>query len=244
MKIQSKVMLAIILAVALSIIGVSITVSYQMNQAFIDNFRVNSKAQLERMNSFMENFFSSATSTANFFVSSPLVKNNVDRLTSYAHHKEPYMPIGARLPDGERQLYEDLLRLTQSSPAYTLVYVGNNGGGFTQAPDDTLGSEYNPAQRDWYKAAVKAGKAVVTEAYISDQGMAVCTVAAPVPDARGSGFAGVVGFDISLDTLTKETGSVTVGKTGHVLILDNLGQIISDPRHSGKVIPEYKRWLG
>ncbi len=246
MKIRTKVMLAIMLAVALSIVGVTVMVSHEMNKAFINNFRSSSKAQLDRMNAFVENFFETAMATADFFVASPLVQNNVERLTSYVDRKEDHTPVGAELPDGERALYEELLRLTRKFPAYALAYVGNKQGGFTQAPDDQLSPGYNPPQRPWYKDATKAGKAVVTEAYISDsaQGGAVCTVAAPIPAASGSGFAGVVGFDISLDTLTRETGSVTVGKTGYVLMLDSLGQVLSDPRHSGKDISEDKRWLG
>ena len=244
MKIRSKVMLAIMLAVALSIIGVTVMVSHEMNKAFINNFRGSSKAQLDRMNAFVDNFFETAISTANLFVASPLVRSNIDHLTSYVDRKTDHTPKGAELPDGERALYEELLRLTKNFPSYALAYVGNSTGGFTQAPDDQLSAGYNPAERPWYKEAVKAGKPLVTEAYISDsaQGGAVCTVAAPVPG--GSGFAGVVGFDISLDTLTHETGTVTVGKTGYVLMLDSLGQVISDPRHSGEAIPKDKRWLG
>ena len=237
-------MLAIMLAVALSIIGVTVMVSHEMNKAFINNFRGSSKAQLDRMNAFVDNFFETAISTANLFVASPLVRSNIDHLTSYVDRKTDHTPKGAELPDGERALYEELLRLTKNFPSYALAYVGNSTGGFTQAPDDQLSAGYNPAERPWYKEAVKAGKPLVTEAYISDsaQGGAVCTVAAPVPG--GSGFAGVVGFDISLDTLTHETGTVTVGKTGYVLMLDSLGQVISDPRHSGEAIPKDKRWLG
>ncbi len=244
MNIRSKVMLAIMLAVALSIIGVTVMVSHEMNKAFINNFQVSSKAQLDRMNAFVDNFFEASISTANFFVDSPLVQNNIEQLTSYVDRKEEHLPKGAELPEGERALYNELLRLTKKFPSYALAYVGNAKGGFTQAPDDKLSPGYNPSQRPWYTDAVKSGKALVTEAYISDsaQGGAVCTVAAPVPGA--SGFVGVVGFDISLDTLTNETGTVAVGKTGYVLMLDSLGQVISDPRHSGKNISEDKRWLG
>lgn len=245
MNIRTKVMLAIMLAVALSIIGVTVMVSHEMNKAFINNFQISSKAQLDRMNAFADNFFEASISTANFFVESPLVQNNIDNLTSYIDRKEDHTPKGADLPDGERALYDELLRLTQNS-LYALAYVGNSKGGFTRLQDDRLSPGYNPAQRPWYTDAVKARKALLTEAYISDsaQGGAVCTVAAPIPAPGGSGFAGVVGFDINLDTLTNETGTVTVGKTGYVLMMDSLGQIIQRSPALGEEIPEDKRWLG
>lgn len=93
MKIRTKVMLAIMLAVALSIIGVTVMVSHEMNKAFINNFRSSSKAQLDRMNAFVENFFETAMATADFFVASPLVQNNVEHLTSYVDRKEDYTPV-------------------------------------------------------------------------------------------------------------------------------------------------------
>lgn len=56
MRIGTKVMFAIILAVVLSITGVTLMVSPEMNKAFIANFEISSKSQLERMNAFVENF--------------------------------------------------------------------------------------------------------------------------------------------------------------------------------------------
>ena len=47
-----------------------------MNKAFINNFRASSKAQLDRMNAFVKNFFEPAMTTADFFVASPLVQDN------------------------------------------------------------------------------------------------------------------------------------------------------------------------
>lgn len=237
MSIKAKMMLAIVLTVVLSIAGVTVMVSREMDKAFINNFETSSKAQLQRMNAFVDSFFANAKSGATLLTRSPLVTENMGTLTSYKHITEPHKPIGANLPPAERALYEELQRIIGSFPAYALVYVGDSKGGFTQAPDDSLGVGFNPVERPWYIAAVQAQKPLVTEAYISDNGDAVCTVAAPVRDKSGS-IVGVVGFDIVLETLTKETGSVSIGKTGYVLMLDATGQVISDPKNSGSSIPE------
>ena len=244
MSIRAKVLTAIMLAVVLSIAGVTVMVSMEMNKAFVNNFKISSKAQLDRMNAFVGNFFESAKSSSELLTSSPLVVDNVGSLTSYVDKKEPYKTIGAELPPAERALYEELVRIRTSFPSYMLVYVNNKNGGITQAPDDTLSAGFNPATRPWYIDAVNAGKTIITEAYISDSGSAVCTVATPVPSAKGSGFDGVVALDISLDTLTQETGNVSVGTTGYVVMLDSLGQVISDPKNSSSSTPENDRWLG
>ncbi len=243
MSIKAKILVSIIAAVVLSISGVTVMVSLEMNKAFVKNYQAGSKAQLDRMDAFVESFFANALSNAEYLRDLPVVRSNLDSLTSYADRTEKYTPRGEDLPGAERELFLELQRLCKAYDAFALAYVGNGKGGFTQAPDDALSPGYNPAKRPWYIDAVRAGKPIVTEAYISDSGEAVCTVAAPVPGAAGS-VAGVVGLDISLSTLTKETGNVSVGKTGYVILLDSLGQIISDPRHADPKAPADRYWLG
>ena len=186
MTIRAKVLTAIMLAVILSILGVTLTVSRAMNDAFVNNFTVSSKAQLDRMNAFVENFFANATSNAELLASLPVVKNNiVDNISVWVGTKGGIKPIGKELPLPERTLYEELQRVTDAFPSYLLVYVANNAGGITQAPDDFLTEEYNPAKRPWYLDTVAARKSILTEAYISDSGTAVCTVATPIPIPTG-----------------------------------------------------------
>jgi len=241
MTIRMKVLLGIILAVVISIVGVSIMVTVEMRKAFVNNFRVSSEAQLDRLEAFVDVIFDSAMGNAVLLADSPLVRRNINNLTSYAHMTETYTPIGENLQGEELEIFRALERINAAFPAYALSYVGGKNGGFVQAPDDPLGAGYNPPDRPWFIDAIKAGKALVTEAYLSDNGDVVCTVAAPVRPIDGGDFAGVVGFDISLETLTKETGSVKLGKTGYVLILDAIHQVVSDPRHAG--LPADQRWL-
>ena len=244
MRIKIKVLLSIILAVVLSIAGVTVMVSREMDKAFVANFQVSSEAQLERMNAFVESFFGTAISSSELLSQSPLLLDNLPTITGYTHTTTDYKPIGKDLPPSERELYEEFMRMHEHFPAYSLIYVGSKNGGFTQAPDDTLTAGYNPPERGWYVDAVKAGKTIITEAYVSDNGEVVTTVATPIRENRGSGVAGVVGLDISLDTLTKEIGNVSVGKTGYVLMMDATGQVICDPRNSGSNIAAKDRWLG
>ena len=244
MRIRTKVLLSIILAVVLSIAGVTVMVSREMDKAFVDNFKVSSEAQLGRMNAFVESFFGTAVSSSELLSRSPLLLDNLASITSYTHTTTDYKPVGANLPDAERALYEEFVRIHENFPAYSLVYVGSKAGGFTQAPDDTLTAGYNPPERGWYKEAVAAGKSIITEAYVSDNGEVVTTVATPIREKNGLGVAGVVGLDISLETLTREIGNVSVGKTGYVVMLDATGQVICDPRNSGANVAARDRWLG
>ena len=242
MSIRKKIIFAMMLAVLLTIGGVSAVVSIKLNDAFISNYQVNSKAQLDRMDAFVTSFFADATSGIELLAVSPVVVDNVDHISVYLDRKEDYKPVGADFTEPELTLYRTLERTQKAYPAYFLVYVASNAGGITQAPDDILTVGYNPAKRPWYLDTVKAGKSILTEAYISDSGVAVCTVATPV--RKNGRIVAAAAVDFSLETLTRETGSVSVGKTGYVLMLDSQDQVVSDPRNSGDNIPESQRWLG
>ena len=244
MGIRKKIVLAIAFSLLLTIIGLFMVVSFEMRNAFKDYFSQSSKAQLERMEAFTNNFFDNAISGLNLLVTSPVVRDNVHNMTSYAHMSEDYKPIGDSLPPGEYDLYRELSRIVEATPSYALVYVGNGKGGFVQAPDDVLSPGYNPPERGWYKDAVKAGHPLVTEAYLSDNGDLVCTVAAPISLTPGRGIDGVAGFDIVLEVLSREVGGVRVGETGFVMMLDAQNQVVVDPRFSGSKVPEKERWLG
>ena len=243
MSIRNKILLAIALSVLISIVGVGVMTSIQMNKAFVNNFQISSRAQLDRMNSFTGFFFESAVSNAKLLAVSPLVRDNLGTLTSYVNTTETPVIVGAKLPLGERRLYEEMNRIHLTIPAYTLIYVCNAAGGITLAPDVTLGPRFDPTTRPWFKAVSQKQDTIITEAYVSaSDGGAVCTVATPVrTDGR---FAGVAAIDIRLDTLSREVGAVSIGKTGYVMMLDNMGRVIVDPRNSTESIPVERRWLG
>ncbi len=243
MNIRGKILYAMILAVALSIMGVIAMASYEMDEVFENNYKTSSQAQLDRMDAFAQNFFSSARSMVDFLATSEVIRNNIGIATGYLHTKETIKTIGDLLPEAERGMYKILQRVNEAYPAYLLVYVSNNDGGITQAPDDVLSAGFNPSKRPWYIDTVKAGKTILTEAYISDSGGAVFTVATPIRNDAND-ISGVAAIDISLDTLTEETGSVKIGNTGYVLLVDSLGQVVSDPKNSSTDVAEENRWLG
>ena len=242
MSIRLKVLLAIMLAVIMSIAGVTVMVSWELDTAFLKNFEVSSKAQLERLNSFVNIFLNDASRNVEMLADDSLVTENLHSITSYVDSTEEVTPKGAELPPQERDIYEKMLRYTNVFRQYLLMYVANHRGGMTQAPDDFLSAGYNPAKRPWFIDTLKAGKTIVTDAYISDSGESVCTIATPI--RKGNTIQGVAAIDISLETLTKETGNINIGDSGYVLMLDALGQVLSDPRNSGPNVPEEKRWLG
>ncbi|MBC3365575.1 methyl-accepting chemotaxis protein [Pseudomonas sp. SWRI154] len=110
---------------------------------------------------------------------------------------------------------------------FQFTYVGQNTGVFTQRPDAKMPDGYDPRQRPWYKQAVAADKTMLTPPYLAAVGGLVVTIALPVK--HNAELLGVVGGDLSLETLVKIINSVDFGGIGHAFLVSGDGQVIVSP---------------
>ncbi len=118
-------------------------------------------------------------------------------------------------------------------PSYTsnflFTYLGHATGVFTQRPDTQMPDGYDPRQRPWYNAATSAGHTVITAPYQGAVGGLMVTIASPVKSRADGTLLGVVGGDLTLDTLVKIINSVDFGGIGHAFLADRNGQVIVSP---------------
>ena len=116
-------------------------------------------------------------------------------------------------------------------PAFTsnfqFTYVGQANGVFTQRPDATMPAGYDPRERPWYKQAVRAGQTMLTPPYVAAVGGLIVTIAMPVK--KGGDLLGVVGGDLSLNSLVKIINSVDSGGLGYAFLVSSDGQVIVSP---------------
>ena len=118
-------------------------------------------------------------------------------------------------------------------PSYTrnflFTYLGQANGVFTQRPDTQMPAGYDPRQRPWYGAAANAGQTVLTAPYQGAVGGLMVTIATPVKSKNNGELLGVVGGDVTLDTLVEIINSVDFGGIGHAFLADANGQVIVSP---------------
>ena len=112
---------------------------------------------------------------------------------------------------------------------FQFTYVGQTNGVFTQRPDAKMPDGYDPRQRPWYKEAVSNGKTMLTAPYMAAVGGLIVTIAMPVN--KDSQLLGVVGGDLSLDSLVKIINSVDSGGLGYAFLVSGDGQVIVSPEH-------------
>ena len=110
---------------------------------------------------------------------------------------------------------------------FQFTYVGQANGVFTQRPDAKMPEGYDPRERPWYKQAVSAGKTMLTPPYMAAVGGLIVTIAMPVK--KDAQLLGVVGGDLSLDSLVKIINSVDSGGLGYAFLVSGDGQVIVSP---------------
>lgn len=151
-------------------------------------------------------------------------EQNLSRLS-----QESDILVAAKLQSPEEaiksfQTYKD------SNPDIENVYLGTSAKKMYVFPAADLPPDFDPTARDWYTKAVSAGKSVWTEPYIDTATKKlVVSVAKPVLDPVTKQVVGVVGIDISLDTLGKMVQNMKIGQQGYIIMLDQSGKIMVHP---------------
>jgi methyl-accepting chemotaxis protein len=113
-------------------------------------------------------------------------------------------------------------KVLASTFAYT--YLGSVDGVMTMRPEDDLGPNYDPRTRPWYKDAMAAGGSTLTEPYVdASTKQLIITIATPLSGK------GVVGGDLSLETLVDIVNSLDFAGMGYAFLVSADGQILVHP---------------
>lgn len=110
------------------------------------------------------------------------------------------------------------------------AYIGTQSG-FTLLFDDrsdlkSLLPHFDPTVREWYTSAVQAQTATWSEVFEDSYGRGLSfTCGHPVYDPNGTLMA-VVAIGSQLSELSSTISDVSIGETGHVLVIDSNGSII------------------
>ncbi len=225
MRIGSKIILAIVLAVITTVGGVTVMVNFEVKEALTTQFTKSADAQLYKMSSYVELFLDTAKSNAELVANSQSLEAVVEDLSIYVDLPNGIKTNGNTLPMKERTLYNELQNMKNNFSDYLLVYVANSKGGITIVPDSNLSAGFDPSKRPWYLDTKNERKTTITEAYLSDTGSLVTTVVAPV--MLSGQMIAAAALDISLETLNEQVGSSKIGETGYMILLNPSNQIVS-----------------
>ncbi|MBU3058026.1 methyl-accepting chemotaxis protein [Pseudomonas indica] len=130
--------------------------------------------------------------------------------------------------DSEPGKVVSLLERKSLTSTFNYTYLGTEDGSFTMRPDDQMPEGYDPRTRPWYKDAVAAGGSTLTEPYVdAASGKLIITIATPA--RQGSSSVGVVGGDLSLETLVKIINSLDFDGIGYAFLVSADGKVLVHP---------------
>ena len=107
------------------------------------------------------------------------------------------------------------------------LYCGTNDSSFIWSNREIeMPADYDPVQRGWYQQAAETGTVIVTDPYCDALTGQMCTtIAAPV--LIDNELAGVIGLDVTLETVTELTGSINYEEGVYGFLLDSIGQYVA-----------------
>lgn len=142
-------------------------------------------------------------------------------------------------PEAPINMLKDFENFIKENPDVTYAYLGTKNKDMYIYPAADMPAGYDPTARPWYQDAVSKSGFVWTEPYVDAvTGDLIISAAKPIYDQQNQ-FVGVVGLDISLETLSKFVNNIQVGKMGYVTLIDKNGNIMThvNPDFIGKPVP-------
>lgn len=227
MRMQHKLISAIAVAVIVpTVIIAGVSISKSTSQS-LENFVHKTQNEIRQVDNGFKLFFDQVKANAEYLAKHPTVKQVPRETSTYTGAARMMDPVNNH--PKEAAIFEFYGLFSESHKELLNVYLGSETGGFIQYPIEEIGG-YDPRKRPWYKQAMKnPGKAGITEAYQGVTGGPMVSVMYPITNLSGATI-GVQGLDVSLTTLTDLLKSIKLGETGYLILIDEAGTILADPK--------------
>ena len=198
-----------------------------------EGFEKSTLGELRQVNNVVTAMFEEYKLNVGMLASDPIMVHLPQMNTSHvtATSATPTTPAADDAAGTALDAVFKLYRVTH--PSYTNVYAGNMEGAFVlNSPEvgKTQPAGYDPRKRPWWGMALAdPSKNFITSAYRSTDGQPMVSACRAVRDAGGQ-VMGVAAIDITLGTLTELIKNVHIGRTGFVILVQDDGVIISNPK--------------
>lgn len=221
----------IILALVILVIGI---IGFRVKQSNMTQFYESTQRELSLVRNNINLFFFDAASTIAMLACNPDIMAADDTITNYTYAKSPIMTNLPSTSNTEKRMVAEFTRVAQTNDNYLEVYAGTKWGALATSGNYEMSPGFNSTTRGWYKEAIaNVGSPVVSSAYLSTSGDVVVGIARTIDKKSSFGsVVGVVSIDVSLKALTDLLSNFSIGKTGYIMLLQNDGIILAEPKHN------------
>ncbi|MCH1627698.1 methyl-accepting chemotaxis protein [Ferdinandcohnia quinoae] len=242
--INNKLKIAILSITILSLVAVGIVVAIKVSMQTKLDFTNSMERQIDQVDISISNFFTDIESNVNMLSSFSLIKEADKRITTYVDRKGTNGKVPMKPLEGdpyEAAIYQTLGAFVSSHSSVLDTGLGiEENGGYVQFPESDRDEGYDARQRSWYKLAMSnPDKANFSNAYTTSSGKLVIYSSKTIKDDSNK-VRGVVTVDVDLSNLSEMIGKIKIGKTGYIVLADELGTILSHPKDDKLVAANVK----
>ncbi len=230
-SIGKKLGLLFFIVITSLVMIISAIIGYEVYNASMINFQKQAENNMNLIESKIELLISDTTNMLTMLADHPYCKTADTSINTYMD-SDGTIPLKNMSHSATEQKLVDLFTGIYSHfPDYVEVYMGTKWGGYASSYEDPLPAGYDPRERPWYIAAsADLGSTIVTKAYMSTVGKVVICLSHSV-NSYNNEHIGNVSIETTLDTLTDMLAQLKVGKTGYVMLVQDDGIILADPKY-------------
>ena len=231
MSLRTKILLYGVFSLCCLVICTCAVIGFQVYQVNIKQYDQTTSQQFLLIEQTIDLFMQNNKNTVKMLAEQPIVRAADTSLNNYTVSKQDMMLKNMPKGEIEQEMVTLFKRIHNAYSDTAEVFFGSKWGGFASSWDDTVSAGFDPRKRIWYRQAEAAGgETIITPAYMSTIGVPGICFSRKVVSPAGEAI-GCVSIEVKLEQLTVFIDSLKVGKTGYVMLFQNDGTILADPRH-------------
>lgn len=231
LSVRKKLILAFAGTLLTSILVTCVILGLQIRNSAIETFHASSAKELLQIDRAITIFVDNGLKMASMIATHPLLRRSDESLHSYVNETTKVAPKDITRSDLERDMVAFFKLIGSTHPEFVEVFMGTKWGGFASSSESAMPAGYDPRKRPWYVSAMaNPDKPSISPAYMSTTGEAVISNMQPIKADNGE-IIGCTGLDVGLGVLTDLIKKSPMGKTGYVLLVQDDGTILANPRH-------------
>lgn len=229
MKLRTKLLLSLLASSFLPILLVCMVIGVKVKNSSLESYFEATGKELNHVEKAINIFMDETKANISLLARHPDVVLADASINSFINQTEPKATGDFVAGDIEKKILKLTTTLAVTHSSFVEVYVGTEYGGFSTSGASSLPPGYDPRVRPWYKDGLaNRGTAVISKAYQSTTGSVVVSVMESIE--RGGKAVGVAGIDVTLSGLTDFIKTIKVGKAGYVMLVQDDGVILADPK--------------
>ncbi|WP_028863607.1 methyl-accepting chemotaxis protein [Psychromonas aquimarina] len=229
MKIRTKFQLALVASVLFPVLILSGLVIKSIRDNAVLSFQHSSSSEITHVDTAFTLYLNGLAEDARFLANVMQIRQLDKSVTSYVGLSSQDMTPLQNSPV-EATAFEMMAAFGEARPDLAYVYLGMDHGGYIQWPTSKSADHYDPRVRPWYTSSINSTTPVRVPAYADS------VTGTPLLDylqrfEGQDGSFGTVGVDVTLSKLTEMVKNVTFAESGYVILIEDSGNVLADPRN-------------